>query len=1145
MSNRKFSGYVLTVGALTVAGLVTAYFKGQQYDPSAQHRMLVVLLIGALLLLLRPLNKAAIKWIVDHAPKHKQYRRDPAVRASVEKIEDIDILKQRVTTLKEHLQEHHGWRWRYRDRWLLLCGHAATIDQLAPTLRSTGWAITPQAVLLYGGKSGSVDDAADIPDIGWLRQIARIRRRRPVDAVVAVIRTGDDGHVTVDSDILAHQLHLQSRALGWAAPSYVLNATELVSTQPESAEVIGHTWSGRNSDRPLIDTALDALGTRLADGGVKQLTQQIEQPVLAQLSQRLNAQRGALGDLITRLGKSRARLSVVHGVLFAPLFKVRQVAADSDAEVKALRVLSSPAWQQINWQAISNHSRNLRGRRIGFSLSAFTAWSVTALLGAWVVGSLISGTANRATIANAEEVVTRLQGTQKPIAAALDLDALQKQIDTLEIRQQEGAPWTSRFGLNHDKQLLNVLWPHYQTASQRILTTPLQRQLEANLQQRNGMSDQELANGGEVQVKAAYADLKTYLMLAEPKHTDTAFLIPQWLASGQPAMPTQSQMSHGGWRDLSQRLITFHVHHLADHGNWATSPDPRLVDAARQSLTAVIGLQNSTDVVYQSILDDIASKYPEVSLQTLLGSTSSRGLFNTNATIPGVYTRAAWDERISKAIDDADKQRNVGRDWVLSDATTTTESPVFGSALKEALRQRYFADYTRAWETFLNGIQWQNDSTLSGTIDQLTLLADAQRSPLLALFKAISYQAGAGASVMSLSDNLVNKAQQLVKGKDPDPSKISAADLTSADQAPLADAFGPLLRLSDSGAGANAANTQSTDMSLARYLERVTAVRLKLQQIMMSSDPDAMSRTTAQAILQGKTSDIADSRDYANRVGASLGKQWSGFGDAVFERPLEQTWGVVLRPAAANLNETWRSAIVAAWNSSFSGRYPFVDSDNDASLPELARFLRSDGGLIPQFVAAQLAGMLERQGDQWVPTQGAGGNMLTLDPSFIEGINHLTRISNRLFAQGDAKVRFELKPVGTGGVTDMRLKTGIQHLHYFNQREEWHPMLWPGEALTGESRLEWRSEQSGLRAELGADGRFGLIRLLSKAQVTQLDSAQYQLIWQVDGDTGVPLRMLLRSEAGAGPLDVLTLRNFTLPQQVFATARSSTKTKGG
>jgi type VI secretion system protein ImpL len=102
-------------------------------------------------------------------------------------------------------------------------------------------------------------------------------------------------------------------------------------------------------------------------------------------------------------------------------------------------------------------------------------------------------------------------------------------------------------------------------------------------------------------------------------------------------------------------------------------------------------------------------------------------------------------------------------------------------------------------------------------------------------------------------------------------------------------------------------------------------------------------------------------------------------------------------------------------------------------------------------------------------------------------------------------------------------------------------MSWPGDALNGASHLAWRTEKSGLRADLHADGRFGLIRLLSQAQVTQLDGARYVLSWKSESDDpqAVALRILLRSEAGGGPLDVLALRNFVLPQQIFLAPRAA------
>ncbi len=410
---------------------------------------------------------------------------------------------------------------------------------------------------------------------------------------------------------------------------------------------------------------------------------------------------------------------------------------------------------------------------------------------------------------------------------------------------------------------------------------------------------------------------------------------------------------------------------------------------------------------------------------------------------------------------------------------------------------------------------------------------------------AIVYQAGAGASAQSLSESLINKAQQLVGVDEKDPSKQVQSQL-----APLASAFGPILRLTggDLASGAPVNDKAATqlaatgDLSLARYLERVTAMRLKASQIVSGADPDAIARLAAQSVLQGKTSDISDSRDYASRVAASLGEQWAGFG-ALFRAPFDQAWQVVVQPAASSLNEIWRTAILADWNKSFGGRYPFSDADNDASLPEMARFMRPDNGVIAQFVATQLAGVIERQGDRWVVAQGADQGALTIDPVFLSSLNKLTRISIVLFPSGDARVRYELQAVPTPGVTGMKFVLSGRELRYFNQKQEWVPFEWPGQSLENLSHIEWQTEQGGLRTALDSQGRFGLIRLLERAKVAQQDNARYVLTWMPDTSQGIPLKVQLRSEAGAGPLDVLQLRNFALPARIFVTGAASTGPK--
>ncbi len=1046
----------------------------------------------------------------------------------------------RLQSLCDELRNLHGRRWRYRERWVLVAGDVPLVKRLAPRLVEAGYLITSGTILLYAPQT------RDTLETEWLDQIRRLRRRRPVDAIVAVTRNRSSANASFDTDALTQRLARHARALRWAAPAYLLDVTDFGSETSSPDEAIGLTWSNARVNADEIDASLQDLTYNLADTGVVRLTKDAGDRYPAELSQHIANLRSALSGLVVQTAQSRVWRHAVHGLLFAPLFKERELVPPLPADANDDELAAGPQHRTI-WQTVAEHSRKIHGRRVGFSLSVTAGWLATALVGCWIAGTMVSGFINRDTIQNATDMVAKLSTVQDGAQALQALNGLDRQIDTLEIHQREGAPWTSRFGLNRDGALLNALWPNYADAASRILVAPIRQKLEERLHQLASLSDAQIASGGNAQIQAAYDTLKAYLMLAQPHRAVAAFLTPRLIATSAPARPASSTLSSGTWEDLRQHTITFFANHLGrDSASNASAlaivPDGNLIASARQTVIGVRGIQNSKDALYQQIIDEATPKYPPVSLATLLGDSTSRGLFNTAATIPGVFTRAAWDERIAKAIDDASAQRDVSGDWVLSDAKTSNQTP---STLKAELRQRYFDEYARAWGLFLNSLRWQSAPTLSATADQLTLLGDPQRSPLVALMNAVVYQAGAGANAQSLSDSLINKAQQLVGADEKDPSKQAQPQL-----APLAAAFGPLLRLTGSdlisGAPANgkaAAQLAATgDLSLARYLERVTAMRLKASQIVSGADPDAIARLAAQSVLQGKTSDISDSRDYASRVAASLGAQWAGFGE-LFRAPFDQAWQVVVQPAASSLNEIWRTAIVADWNKTFGGRYPFADSDNDASLPEMARFMRPDNGVIAQFVTTQLAGVVERQGDRWVAAQGADHGALTIDPSFLNSLNKLTRVSTVMFPSGDAHVRYELQAVPTPGVTDMKFVLSGRELRYFNQKQEWVPFEWPGQSLENLSHIEWQTQQGGLRTALDAQGRFGLIRLLEHAKVSQQDNARYLLTWTPDTSQGIPLKVQLRSEAGAGPLDVLQLRNFALPTRVFLTGSAKSGPK--
>ncbi|ELY2525808.1 hypothetical protein SNQ58_002019 [Cronobacter sakazakii] len=289
----------------------------------------------------------------------------------------------------------------------------------------------------------------------------------------------------------------------------------------------------------------------------------------------------------------------------------------------------------------------------------------------------------------------------------------------------------------------------------------------------------------------------------------------------------------------------------------------------------------------------------------------------------------------------------------------------------------------------------------------------------------------------------------------------------------------------------------------------------------------------AQTVFQGKSVDVTDTRDYGSLVAASLGQEWGGFGQALFVQPMEQAWQQVLAPTAESINSQWQQTIVNDWEHDFNDRWPFSpDKQSEASLPLLSQYLRNDTGRITQFVKTSLGGVLHKEGRRWVP-DAISSQGLHFNPEFLDALNALSELADVVFTSGDAGVHFQLMGKPARDVMQTTLFLDQQKLDYHNQIESWQPFVWLDSQWKPRTTLTWTSVNTGERIYADYPGSWGFIRLLDKAQVKATDNSTYVLRWKTaDGDT---LNMILRTEAGVGPLALLRLKGFRLPQQVFET----------
>ncbi|WP_371321778.1 ImcF-related family protein [Pseudomonas sp. PDM32] len=998
-----------------------------------------------------------------------------------------------LVELQDGMRKRHGHLWRHKTRLLLIVGEPGQIQAIAPGLSNDNWLEDHNTLLLWGGSVQTKLDAS------VLDRCRALTRWCALDGVVWAL----NAEQSVDDNLMGNGArHLQdlARTLGWSLPLHLWQVCASSWAQDQRpTQAVGCVLPSHLTP-PILEHALKNLLEPLRHEGWAQMSTRPDHDFLLRLSRDLQ---------VEGLARWRQALAPWFGV-FRQDLPLRGLWFSLPLTRKTDRK-DDHFWPMGPvWQGVLDAPKP-RSRRLGWSAPRVAYGLALGLAVVWGTGLLLSFVSNRVQIAQVQTVLTTLEQSQSADEQFLAFNELVRELGRLDYRAEHGTPWYQRFGLNQNDALLATLWPRYVEANQRLLRDPAVAHLQARLDAMVKLPPDSPERSKRAGV--AYAQLKAYLMLARPEKVDATFLA-KVLGDAE---PDRAGLSPGLWE--------FYAQQLARHPQWRIEADPRLVAQARQVLLGQLGQRNGEASLYQSVLDSAANHAPALNLQQMVGDTEAAALFTTSAEVPGVFTRQAWEGQVRPAIAAIAETRREEIDWVLSDNPASLAVELTPDQLKERLTERYFQDYANAWLDFLNHLRWQPVDSLGEVIDQLALMSDVRQSPLIALMNTLAYQGQAGSRGQALADSLLQSAQQLLAQ-----DKVPAIDQSvPGSVGPLDATFGPLLSL----LGKDAENKNDSErLSLQAFLNRVTRVRLKLQQVSNAPNPQAMTQALAQSVFQGHRVDLTDTRAYGSLLAASLGAEWDGIGQTLFVQPLEQAWQRVLQPSTAGLNSQWQRAIVKDWHGAFAGRYPFAATSSDASLPMLGQMIRADSGRIEQFLKQQLGGVLRKEGSRWV-ADARHSQGLHFNPKFLTAINQLSHLADVLYTDGGMGLSFELrgKPVRDVVQTTFILN-GEKH-EYFNQKERWQRFSWPGFSQHPGTRLLWISVLANERLFGDYEGTWGLIRLLEQAKVTALNDTDSQYRVQLRAPDGLDLTWHLRTELGAGPLALLKLRGFELPAQIF------------
>ncbi|MDY1039328.1 ImcF-related family protein [Lelliottia sp. CFBP8978] len=1104
----------ISITVLIAAAIGLAIWKKGDAFGLTSNGLKLLVFVAVIILLLLVRHGKIISLAIKQGWRRYQAMRNNVLPADESRVKQTAPCNVTVTAIRQAMRNLYGRRWSRKVRVLLITGTVAEVEQLTPGLTTQLWQEDRGTLLLWGGDLNTPTDSA------WLTALRKLRRR-PADGLVWVTSAFDqlsapglEQPLPVPSesimDSLSHAISDLMDVLGWKLPLYVW------SLHPRAGKPEGRIVQATGCLLPAgcrtegLAQQLNVLASDLTSQGLQQTCGDIKHHFLL-----------ALADQLIREPESvTAPLSVMLNP-YRPLPLAGMVFSQPSAGAE--RSVQHHWGMDRRWDVLPDTVRSLpaalRPHKPGLPWGNVLTSVVGLLMVSWAAWMGVSYISNRQQIDGANAQATLAARQNLPVEQRLHaLYELQKTLARLQYRSEHGVPWYERAGLSQNDALQAALWPRYQDSALPLLRDAAAGHLQTQLNAFNALPPGSPLR--EQMAKTTWEQLKLYLMLARPAHMDAAWfssaLLHDW--------PKRDGVKDGVWQGVAPSLLSFYGAQLARHPQWSLPANEGMVSQVRSLLVRLMGVRNSESTLYQKMLSQVAHLYADMRLEDMTGETDAARLFSTTEIVPGMFTRQAWEQAVQPAIEKVVKARRDELDWVLTDSNRSVPSQDESSpeALKKQLTERYFADFGGAWLAFLNSLRLHRAATLSDSIDQLTLMADVRQSPLVALMNTLNVQGRTGQTGEAISDSLVKSAKNLLGGDSQD-----AIDQSAGVHGPLDATFGPVIALMDKS------RTGTDAQSLQSFLTRVTQVRLRLQQVTNAADPQAMTQTLAQTVFQGKAVDLTETRDYGSLIAAGLGQEWSGFGQTVFVNPMEQAWQQVLTPAADSLNTQWQQAVVSEWNSAFGGRYPFSDASSDVSLPLLAKYLNADSGRIAQFLQTRLKGVLHREGNHWLP-DSINAQGLTFNPAFLNAINTLSHISDVAFTEGNAGMNFELRPGTAAGVMQTDMIIDSQKLTYVNQLPAWKRFTWPADTEAPGANLSWISTQAGTRQYADIPGAWGWIRLLDKAAVSAYPGvgSSYSLSWKAqDGRT---LNYTLRTEAGEGPLVLLKLRNFRLPDTIFS-----------
>ena len=764
--------------------------------------------------------------------------------------------------------------------------------------------------------------------------------------------------------------------------------------------------------------------------------------------------------------------------------------------------------------------------RYAVFLGAVAALALVVGLWTW------SYTTNRQLVANATrdlQQAVRVQEDRVDLESRIDaLLLLQDRMEQLARHRRERG-LTSRLGLYQGDRIEDKLQAEYFNGMRQVMLAPTNARIEAYLGEVVARGDQLAqatpADGADApglyqeasptDADDAYNALKAYLMLGNSARVEQAHLAHQltrfwrgWLDANR------GQMSREDVARAAERLMAFHVARAGEPGWPQVDTRVSLVSDARAVLTQATRGEPAINRVYAQVKARAATRFPTVTVNTLVGEERNKDAITGSYAISGAFTRKAWEDYIQGAIDEAANTELSTTDWVL-DTTERSDLSLAGSPehIAREMEALYKQEYAQEWQKFLQGVGVASFASFEEAIARVNAIGDPQNSPLRALLEAVNeqtiwdnpaaLQAQAGAKT-----GFVAWFQRTILRRSPSPAAQVDPDTGQPGRAPM----GPVGKAFE-GFARLVAERDGNPALIDSYFQTLGGLRTRLNAIRTEGEPGPGASRLMQATLSNEGSEL-------NAALALVDEQLlSGLDDgqrsalrSLLLRPLTETFAALVPVTEAEVNRTWAAQVFEPYSTGIGRRYPFDQSaDVDAAAADIARIF-GPSGAVAGFSKEALGSLVIQRGNLLEPRRWAGLG-ITLSPELVAGYGDW--VSGQAGGAGGEEITiFQIRPEPATGAVEYTIAIDGQSLRYRNTPPVWESFQWPNPGAVPGAKITAVTSDGRTVDVLDAPGANGFARMMQVAQVQQRDDSS-TLTWSAQ-NVSVTIEMRTQGQSGGG-----------------------------